>query len=51
MDHLDDMTLSDVTVILDKDHYSSKEPDDFEICNENPEGEDDTVIRMILGAQ
>lgn len=43
MDNLDDMTLSDVTVILDKDHYSLKEPNDFEIYSETPDGEEDTV--------
>lgn len=51
MDHLDDMTLSDVTVILDKDHYLLKNPGDFEMDKENPDSEEDTVIRMILGAQ
>ena len=51
MDHLDDMTQSDVTVILDKDHYSSKKPNDFEIYSENSDGEEDTVIRMILESQ
>ena len=52
MDHLDDdMTLSDVTVMVDKDYYASKKPSDFEFYRDNPDGDEDTDTRMGLEAR
>ena len=34
MEHFDDVALTDVTVIMDKDFYTSKKPSDFEIYGE-----------------
>lgn len=51
MEHLDDVTFTDITEIVAKDYYSLKKPSEFQIYDEQSEDNEDTVTRMVLEAQ
>ena len=51
MSKQEDLTLNDITEVIDPAFYQLTKPQDIENYGEDFEGVDDTVIRMVLDAQ
>ena len=43
--------ITDITEVINPEFYRSIKPEDIETYGEKFEGVEDTVIRMVLGAQ